>query len=75
VADLSSVKFMLPLLQIDSDKAIMVTFKHDDKFQENSECAFQVMHELRTSVIGTVSTIVWTRAYLFCGEVPMICTY
>ncbi|GJN13349.1 hypothetical protein PR202_gb00042 [Eleusine coracana subsp. coracana] len=28
---------------IDSDKAIMVTFKHDDKFQENSECAFQVI--------------------------------
>ncbi|RRT71466.1 hypothetical protein B296_00015532 [Ensete ventricosum] len=28
--------------QIDSDKTIMVTFKHDDKFQENSECSFQV---------------------------------
>ncbi|WOL14443.1 protein transport protein Sec24-like [Canna indica] len=26
---------------IDSDKTIMVTFKHDDKFQENSECTFQ----------------------------------
>lgn len=31
------------MLQIDSDKTIMVTFKHDDKLQENSECAFQVM--------------------------------
>ncbi|GJN12878.1 hypothetical protein PR202_ga31198 [Eleusine coracana subsp. coracana] len=28
---------------IDSDKAIMVTFKHNDKFQENSECSFQVI--------------------------------
>ncbi|KAF8646424.1 hypothetical protein HU200_065851 [Digitaria exilis] len=28
---------------IDSDKAIMVTFKHDDKLQENSECAFQLL--------------------------------
>lgn len=26
---------------IDCDKTIMVTFKHDDKFQEGSECAFQ----------------------------------
>nr|CAB3461997.1 unnamed protein product [Digitaria exilis] len=30
---------------IDSDKAIMVTFKHDDKLQENSECAFQLVLE------------------------------
>jgi hypothetical protein len=30
-------------MQIDSDKAVMVTFKHDDKLQENSECGFQVM--------------------------------
>ena len=52
MADLSSVEFMLLLLQIDSDKTIMVTFKHDDKFQENSECAFQVMYitYLRTSL-------------------------
>ncbi|KAJ0972769.1 hypothetical protein J5N97_020728 [Dioscorea zingiberensis] len=27
--------------EIDCDKAIMVTFKHDNKFQEGSECAFQ----------------------------------
>ncbi|KAK1280737.1 Protein transport protein Sec24-like [Acorus gramineus] len=26
---------------IDCDKTIMVSFKHDDKFQEGSECAFQ----------------------------------
>ncbi|XP_068661634.1 protein transport protein SEC24 C-like [Aristolochia californica] len=26
---------------IDCDKTIMVTFKHDDKFQEGSECSFQ----------------------------------
>ncbi|KAI0523034.1 hypothetical protein KFK09_005424 [Dendrobium nobile] len=26
---------------IDCDKSIMVSFKHDDKFQEGSECAFQ----------------------------------
>ncbi|KAK3142960.1 hypothetical protein QOZ80_4BG0355110 [Eleusine coracana subsp. coracana] len=36
---------------IDSDKAIMVTFKHDDKFQENSECAFQCAL-LYTTVFG-----------------------
>ncbi|TVU50463.1 hypothetical protein EJB05_01835, partial [Eragrostis curvula] len=36
---------------IDSDKAIMVTFKHDDKFQENSECGFQCAL-LYTTVFG-----------------------
>ncbi|KAF8659540.1 hypothetical protein HU200_058290 [Digitaria exilis] len=36
---------------IDSDKAIMVTFKHDDKLQENSECAFQCAL-LYTTVFG-----------------------
>lgn len=30
------------ILQVDCDKTIMVTFKHDDKFQEGTECAFQV---------------------------------
>lgn len=30
-------------VQIDCDKTIMVTFKHADKFQEGSECAFQVL--------------------------------
>lgn len=29
-------------MQMDSDKTIMVTFKHDDKFQEGAECGFQV---------------------------------
>ena len=29
-------------MQIDCDKAIMVTLKHDDKLQDGSECAFQV---------------------------------
>uniref|UniRef100_A0ACD5YJU3 Uncharacterized protein n=1 Tax=Avena sativa TaxID=4498 RepID=A0ACD5YJU3_AVESA len=47
---LNSVKFIL-LLQIDSDKTIVVTFKHDDKFQENSECAFQCAL-LYTTVYG-----------------------
>jgi protein transport protein SEC24 len=27
---------------IDCDKSIMVTFKHDDKFQDGAECCFQV---------------------------------
>lgn len=31
------------VVQIDSDKTVMVTFKHDDKLQENLECGFQVM--------------------------------
>ncbi|THU46580.1 hypothetical protein C4D60_Mb09t06430 [Musa balbisiana] len=39
------------LMQIDSDKTIMVTFKHDDKFQENSECSFQCAL-LYTTVYG-----------------------
>lgn len=30
------------LIQIDSDKTIMVTFKHEGKLQVNSECTFQV---------------------------------
>jgi hypothetical protein len=29
-------------LQIDCDKTIMVTLKHDDKLQDGTECAFQV---------------------------------
>lgn len=29
-------------MQIDCNKAIMVTLKHDDKLQDGSECAFQV---------------------------------
>ncbi|KAG0465602.1 hypothetical protein HPP92_019766 [Vanilla planifolia] len=36
---------------IDCDKSIMVTFKHDDKFQEGSECAFQCAL-LYTTVFG-----------------------
>ncbi|KAJ4810599.1 Protein transport protein sec24 [Rhynchospora pubera] len=31
----------IDLPAIDSDKTIMVTFKHDDKFQEGAECGFQ----------------------------------
>ncbi|XP_078433802.1 protein transport protein SEC24 C-like [Wolffia australiana] len=31
----------IDLPAIDCDKTIMVTFKHDDKFQEGTECAFQ----------------------------------
>lgn len=31
------------LVQIDSDKTVMVTFKHDDKLPENVECGFQVI--------------------------------
>ncbi|KMZ62821.1 Protein transport protein Sec24-like [Zostera marina] len=36
---------------IDSDKTIMVTFKHDNKFQEGAECAFQCAL-LYTTVYG-----------------------
>lgn len=39
------------LAAIDCDKTIMVTFKHDDKFQENSECSFQCA-VLYTTVFG-----------------------
>uniref|UniRef100_A0A0C9S8H8 TSA: Wollemia nobilis Ref_Wollemi_Transcript_11181_4406 transcribed RNA sequence n=1 Tax=Wollemia nobilis TaxID=56998 RepID=A0A0C9S8H8_9CONI len=39
------------LAGVDCDKTIMVTFKHDDKFQEGSECAFQCA-VLYTTVYG-----------------------
>jgi protein transport protein SEC24 len=39
------------LAAIDCDKTIMVTFKHDDKFQEGSECSFQCA-VLYTTVFG-----------------------
>ncbi|KAL6005839.1 Protein transport protein Sec24C [Asimina triloba] len=39
---------------IDSDKTIMVTFKHDDKFQEGSECTFQA---------GTNCALLYTTVY------------
>ena len=42
----SSTIFLNPntssALQIDCDKTIMVTLKHDDKLQDGSECLFQV---------------------------------
>ncbi|KAF7048208.1 hypothetical protein CFC21_057009 [Triticum aestivum] len=41
----------IDLPAIDSDKTIMVTFKHDDKFQENTECGFQCAL-LYTTVYG-----------------------
>ncbi|KAG6513913.1 hypothetical protein ZIOFF_024250 [Zingiber officinale] len=41
----------IDLPAIDCDKTIMVTFKYDDKFQENSECAFQCAL-LYTTVYG-----------------------
>lgn len=34
------------LIQIDSDKTIMVTLKHEGKLQVNSECAFQVCRRI-----------------------------
>lgn len=41
----------IDLPAIDCDKTIMVTFKHDDKFQESSECSFQCAL-LYTTVYG-----------------------
>ncbi|XP_062182390.1 protein transport protein SEC24 B-like [Phragmites australis] len=41
----------IDLPAIDSDKTVMVTFKHDDKLQENSECGFQCAL-LYTNVYG-----------------------
>ncbi|KAL5204376.1 hypothetical protein ABZP36_009247 [Zizania latifolia] len=41
----------IDLPSIDSDKTVMVTFKHDDKLQENSECGFQCAL-LYTTVFG-----------------------
>ena len=43
-------------VQIDSDKTIMVTLKHDDKLQDGSECAFQVCGKL-TAVIPRVCDV------------------
>nr|CAB3489788.1 unnamed protein product [Digitaria exilis] len=41
----------IDLPAIDSDKTVMVTFKHDDKLQENTECGFQCAL-LYTTVYG-----------------------
>ncbi|XP_062197191.1 protein transport protein SEC24 B-like [Phragmites australis] len=41
----------IDLPAIDSDKTVMVTFKHDDKLQENLECGFQCAL-LYTTVYG-----------------------
>ncbi|WVZ51990.1 hypothetical protein U9M48_003086 [Paspalum notatum var. saurae] len=41
----------IDLPAIDSDKTVMVTFKHDDKLQENAECGFQCAL-LYTTVYG-----------------------
>jgi hypothetical protein len=50
-------KKVFMLVQIDSDKTVMVTFKHDDKFQENAECGFQV-------IMTFLFTFPWLCAYL-----------
>jgi protein transport protein SEC24 len=41
----------IDLPAIDSDKTVMVTFRHDDKLQENQECGFQCAL-LYTTVYG-----------------------
>ncbi|CAN6362943.1 unnamed protein product [Urochloa humidicola] len=41
----------IDLPAVDSDKTVMVTFKHDDKLQENEECGFQCAL-LYTTVYG-----------------------
>ena len=33
------------MFQIDCDKTVMVTFKHDEKLQDASQCCFQVCEE------------------------------
>ena len=47
-------------VQIDSDKTVMVTFKHDDKLQENAECGFQVI--MRWKVFSSL-LLPWLFAY------------
>ncbi|KAI8019493.1 Protein transport protein Sec24-like [Camellia lanceoleosa] len=60
--------------QIDSDKTLMVTLKHDDKLQDGSECAFQCAL-LYTTVYGQrrirVSTLsLPCTSLLMASEVP-----
>lgn len=57
---LSSDKQTLILrMQIDCDKAIMVTLKHDDKLQDGAECSFQVYFCIHASCVndGTLSCL------------------
>jgi len=46
VCSISGLIFIF--LQIDCDKTFMVTLKHDDKLQDGSECAFQVLEKFGT---------------------------
>jgi hypothetical protein len=66
------ISFIFPLIlcpirdflwvQIDSDKTVMVTFRHDDKLQENQECGFQVI--MRWNVFSSL-LFPWLFAYFF----------
>lgn len=59
-------------MQIDCDKNFMVTLKHDDKLQDGSECAFQVLESLllnfiprgfRSSVHPTLKVVTGWKYY------------
>ena len=50
-----------PLMQIDCDKTLMVTLKHDDKLPDGAECAFQVQLFLLIYLRGYVF---WFRIYI-----------
>ena len=55
------------VVQIDCDKTIMVTLKHDDKLKDGSECAFQVLTNFTLSVreflICILLHYMWTFLY------------
>ena len=55
------------VVQIDCDKTIMVTLKHDDKLKDGSECAFQVLTNFTLSVreflICILLYYMWTFLY------------
>jgi len=55
----------LSLVQIDCDKTIMVSLKHDDKLQDGSECSFQVQIYFESSAMSFWSIIFAVFLYVY----------
>lgn len=58
------------ILQIDCDKSILVTLKHDDKLQDGSECAFQVLVKrfILSQVFKILLCLILLMKPLFCAD-------
>lgn len=67
-------------MQIDCDKTIMVTLKHDDKLQDASECSFQVLPSCLMLILKMLNLSKYTHIkfyliFLCCLDLKMLPKY